>query len=82
MSKIIAGARTKVVSTNIESVGYDQESKTLQVEFKNGGIWQYSGVPAEEVVKLHAAESFGGFFHKNIRSKYPGEKVGEVVDNG
>jgi hypothetical protein len=70
--------RVKVESSNIAEVGYDQETQTLQVQFKNGGVFNYMGVPAREVVNLHGAESIGSYFHKNIRAKYKGEKVGDV----
>lgn len=37
--------RETVQSSNIASVGYDLSSSTLEIEFKSGGIYQYSGVP-------------------------------------
>jgi len=32
---------TKVNSSMVYAVGYDHESKTLEVVFKRGGIWEY-----------------------------------------
>lgn len=34
-----------VVSSNIAAIGYDQSTSTLEVRFKNGGIYHYHNVP-------------------------------------
>lgn len=39
--------RLPVNSTHIHSVGYDPLSKTMEVEFKNGGLYQYHGVTSQ-----------------------------------
>ena len=69
--------RTRVDSSNINEVGYEAETKTLQVQFKNGGVFNYPGVDPKEYVALLGAESVGKHFHANIRAKYKGEKVEE-----
>lgn len=33
-----------VDSTNVAAVGYDPASRTLRVEFKSGGVYDYSDV--------------------------------------
>ena len=35
--------RQSVSSSNLHSVGYDQESAVLEIKFKEGGVYQYSG---------------------------------------
>jgi KTSC domain len=40
--------REPVVSISIAAVGYDPERRLLEVEYKNGKIVQYGGVPADE----------------------------------
>lgn len=37
--------RKSVTSSNIASIGYDETSETLEIEFKNGGVYQYFDVP-------------------------------------
>lgn len=49
--------RTPVSSSNLKSVGYDESSKTLEVEFLNGTVYQYSGVPASVYQGLMSASS-------------------------
>lgn len=33
--------RKKVKSSTIEAIGYDKKTKTLEVEFKSSGVYQY-----------------------------------------
>jgi hypothetical protein len=37
--------RTPVRSSALRSVGDDQEQRTLEIEFTNGAVYQYFGVP-------------------------------------
>ena len=46
-----------VKSSNVSAVGYDEENKTLTVEFRSGGIYQYAGVPPEMYADLLEADS-------------------------
>jgi len=62
--------RQAVESSNLASVGYNPESKILEVEFKHGGIYQYKGVPKDEYDALMNAESHGKYFAANIRNDY------------
>lgn len=62
--------RDPVQSSNIFSVGYDDVSQTLEVEFNNGGIYQYFDVPAAEYTELMRSESVGTYFSANIRTSY------------
>jgi len=51
--------RTPVSSSNLRSVGYDPATQTLEIEFMNGHIYQYSGVLKSVYDALLAAESHG-----------------------
>ncbi|NUL44592.1 KTSC domain-containing protein [Cellulosimicrobium funkei] len=62
--------REPVTSSNLSSVGYDEVSQTLEVEFTNGSIYQYFDVPASEHIELMRSESVGAYFSVNIRSAY------------
>ncbi len=67
--------RTPVVSTAIESVGYDPESETLEIEFTSGGVYRYEGVPSEVFEEFMNSDSFGSYFQQNIKGAYPEQKV-------
>lgn len=62
--------RIPVTSTNIKEVGYDVESSTLEIVFKDGGTYRYEGVPQSVYNGLITAGSAGQYFHRVIRDKY------------
>lgn len=62
--------RTPVTSSNLASVGYDASTQTLEIEFHNGGVYQYFDVPQGVVDALMSASSLGSFFHAQIRGVY------------
>ena len=68
--------RTSVVSSNILSVGYDERTQTLEVEFIRGTVYQYYGVPDNIHQELMNAPSKGQFFNTYIRDMYPYSRVG------
>jgi hypothetical protein len=67
--------RTPVRSSNIRSLGYDPSSRTLEVEFHSGGLYQYSGVPGAIYQGFMRAASKGSYFHDHIRGRYPDRQV-------
>lgn len=68
--------RRIVQSTNIRSVGHDPRSNTLEVEFHDGGIYQYDGVPASDYSALVSSQSVGSHFHEHIKARYKSKRVG------
>ncbi len=62
--------RQDVDSSMLASVGYDEKTKTLEVEFNNGGVYQYFDVEKEVYETLMNAESLGSYFYHNIRDDY------------
>ncbi|MFJ5365950.1 KTSC domain-containing protein [Pectobacterium punjabense] len=67
--------RTYVDSTNIESAGYDSNTSILEIEFKNGSLYQYSGVPEYIFQELISASSVGVYFNQNIKNNYEFQKI-------
>ena len=67
--------RIKVKSSNISSIGYDEESKTLTIEFHHGGLYEYKDVPKKSYEGLISANSVGVEFHKEIKGSYKYEKI-------
>jgi|TARA_B100000749_G_scaffold39746_1_gene27204 hypothetical protein len=59
--------RTPVVSSNIKSIGYDSNSKILEVEFTNMSVYRYYEVPEDVYEELMAAESKGSYLHRKIK---------------
>jgi len=60
--------RQPVISSNLASVGYDSKSKTLEVEFLNGSVYQYSNVPSVLYNGLISASSKGQYFDRMIKN--------------
>ena len=67
--------RTPVTSTNVRAIGYDLDSQTLEVEFNNGSVYQYAGVPQDEYEGLMNADSKGKYLNANIKGRYPFTKL-------
>lgn len=69
--------RQNVNSSNLASVGYDETSNTLEIEFNHGGIYQYSNVPESVYSGLMNASSHGQYFDANIKKGgYSYRKIG------
>lgn len=67
--------RSAVASSVLASLAYDEDSMTLEIEFKNGAVYQYSGVDSEVFALLAAATSKGQYFDEAIKTKYPCRRV-------
>lgn len=68
--------RIYVESSNIKSIGYDEIMNILQVEFKNGSIYNYFDIPKIIYTNLINAESHGKYLDKYIKkSGFKYEKV-------
>ena len=65
--------RTKVESSNIASVGY--ENNTVEIEFNSGAIYQYENVPIRVYDVMMKADSVGKYFNAHIKSKYNYRRV-------
>tara|TARA_R110000850_G_scaffold50499_5_gene123851 strand:+ start:994 stop:1203 length:210 start_codon:yes stop_codon:yes gene_type:complete len=67
--------RQSVSSSNIASIGYDAGSQTLEIEFLNGGVYQYFDVPPYVHEELMNASSHGQYLAQNIKGAYRYSKV-------
>ncbi len=69
--------RQPVTSGMLASVGYDEASATLEVEFVEGGVYQYFGVPSHVHAGLMAADSHGAYFDTHVKKAgYQYAKIG------
>ena len=69
------GNRARVGSRMIRSVGYDEPSEVLEIQFSNGAIYQYADVPKDVHRSLMNAESVGKYFHANVKDSYDEQKL-------
>ncbi|MBS1765679.1 MAG: KTSC domain-containing protein [Bacteroidetes bacterium] len=67
--------RKTVSSSNIASIGYDENSSTLEIEFLNNSIYQYFDVPQHIYQALMQADSHGQYLAQNIKGVYRYSKI-------
>jgi hypothetical protein len=67
--------RSPVSSTSVRSIGYEDSTLNLEVEYVKGGVYRYIGVPSQIYEALLMAPSHGSYLAKMIKPKYPCEKL-------
>jgi hypothetical protein len=60
----------RVSSSNIVSVGYDEEQRILAIVYRGGRVYHYLEVPPERVLSLLRAESKGRFVNQEIKGHF------------
>lgn len=68
-------ARVDLKSTSLNAATYQDQSALLELEFRSGAIYRYSGVPAQTYQELLRAESKGGYFNQHIRNRFAYTKI-------
>jgi hypothetical protein len=71
--------RVFVESTMLGSAGHDAQSTVLELQFRNGAVYQYFLVPPRIYRDLLQADSKGGYFNQNIRGKYSYQRVQDAT---
>ncbi len=59
-----------VESSSVHAIGYDQDTRTLEIIFYPGRIYQYADVPPEVYEAFLNAESKGHYFSSHIRDRF------------
>lgn len=79
--------RTDVISGSVRSIGYDRDTKTLDVQLASHKVLRFYGVPYEVARDLYRAESVTDYFERHVRRKFPSvdletldEHEGSTVD--
>ena len=68
--------RIPVDSTAVRNVGFDPDSKTLEVQFVGGDVYRYANVPERHFHALTSGEgSVGRYVNREIRDRYAYKKV-------
>lgn len=62
--------RASVSSSNIAAVGYDSETKVLEVEFHSGAVYQYLNVDESVYNDMLGSSSVGKYFNANVKDSY------------
>jgi DNA-directed RNA polymerase subunit RPC12/RpoP len=67
--------REPIESSMLNSVGHDPKTLRLHAEFKNGAVYEYTGVP--KFVHKKVMREGGKYFNANVARSYPYEKIRE-----
>jgi hypothetical protein len=67
--------RRLVNSSSLRSLGYDSRSRTLEIEFRHTGVYQYHGVPKTVLEEMLKQDSLGAYFNTKIRDIYACARV-------
>jgi hypothetical protein len=59
-----------VTSSAISSIGYDEDTKVLEVTFRSGSSYTFGGVPKSVFDDFVGAGSKGAYFNANIKDNY------------
>ena len=66
--------RTALDSSLLRSVEYST-TQTLDLEFHSGATYRYFDVPQPVVEALITADSKGAYFNRNIRTRFPYQRL-------
>lgn len=69
---------TPLESTALFTVGYDHAAQLLRLQFHSRAVYCYAGVPADIYQSLLSAPSKGAYFNRNIRGRFPFQKLLDV----
>jgi len=67
---VIRLKRQPVKSRILRSVGYDESSKILEIEFQTGLVYEYSGVPSKVYKDLMSSDAMGKYFSEKVRNRF------------
>lgn len=60
----------QVVSSAIEAIGYNEETRLMLIKFKQGETYNYCGVPKKIYSDFLSASSKGQYYAENIKDKF------------
>jgi len=65
----------KVSAGKLRAIGYDAGGRRLHVQFDDGSILAYTGVPPETFRRLGSSASMWSYFRDNIEEEYPAKRI-------
>jgi hypothetical protein len=72
---VILVERMPVKSRILRSVGYDDTTKNLEIEFQSGLVYQYLGVPPKVYTDLIRSGEIGKYFIDKVRNRFRTKQV-------
>jgi len=72
---VILLERQPVKSVILRSVGYDDSTKILEIEFHSGLVYHYLGVPLKVYTDLMRSGEVGKFFSEKVRTQFRTKQV-------
>ncbi len=70
--------REPVESKVLASIGYESESRTLELEFESGRVYRYRDVPADLHAWLMRSPDKGGLFNRLIDGHFEFERIDHI----
>ena len=70
---------TKIISRSIESIGYDENKKLLEIWFRKFKIYHYFEISKSTYIELINSESPYEYFNQNIRDKCEYKKMNSEI---
>jgi hypothetical protein len=64
----------KCESSLIGAYGFDKDTLDLDITFRSGPTWRYSGVPVDTFLAFLRSPSKGKYLNANIKGKFKEEK--------
>ena len=68
-------AERPIQASRARAAGYDVRTRTLEVEFADGSVYRYYGVPNHLHSRMMQVQSKGSFLNRYIRDSYPHSRV-------
>ena len=62
-------------SSHLQNYEYDPDTQVLTIQFVNGSIYRYDGVPATEFYNMAQSGGAGTYFCAKIKNRYPTTKI-------
>jgi hypothetical protein len=69
-----------IESSMLTAHGHDPATGKMQVQMRNGSVYEYDGVPLEKYAAFTGAASPGAFFNKKIKGAHTGRKISGPVE--
>ncbi|HUH79151.1 MAG TPA: KTSC domain-containing protein [Methanoregula sp.] len=67
--------RQPVKSRILRSVGYDEATKDLEIEFQNGLVYRFLAVPPKVYRDLMRSDEIGKYFSEKVRPRFRSKQV-------
>jgi len=72
---VILLERQPVKSRILRTLGYDESTKILEIEFQTGLVYQYAGVPLKVYRELIRSDEIGKYFTDKVRNRFRTKQI-------